>query len=213
MMQRKVALLLGFASLLALGTTVRADDFALTQTGAASTILAFSGFSTGGNVTVNGSNIVTGISKVPFNQLIVGSNTYVLTSGSLDLSGTTLTLDGAIPGLGINSSLALVTIQLGSSLINTGGASVLNVSINNATSITESAILLSDLGITGPVTSSLVGGGLIGTGGSGSFAVTSDTLAASVTPGAVPEPATLSLLGIGLAGIAWFARRRSAQRL
>jgi hypothetical protein len=183
--------------------------------GHSAAMLSLTGNATGGTVTTNGSNEVTSLSDVPYNILFATNTgtTYSDLSGSLNLidSGSVLELDGAIPSLGINTSIELIDITLSGPLLNEGGSSPLNVDIPSTTSVTESATLLNALGITTPVVSDLFGGGLIGQGSNGLYDVTSDTMLIEVSPAPAPEPGGLLLLGAGLLGIAWFARKRLFQ--
>lgn len=182
-------------------------------------ILSATGNLTGGTVTVNSSNVVTALSDVPYNLLVVeileggppSVSSYPDFSADLNLidGGTVLELDGVIPSLGINSSIALMDITLAGPLINIGGAPVLDVAIPNTTSITESVTLLNALGITGELTSTLGNNsGLIGQGSNGIYDVTSDTLGVQL---AAPEPGTLPLLAVSLFALALILRKKVFQ--
>jgi len=138
-----------------------------------------------GTVTGNGSNVVTGISNMSLDDLTVQASggtscssfcepfNYGVTSGELNLHGTTLVLEGEIPQIGINSETTLLTVHFANPLVAqylTGPGPNLSVEFPQAVSFTLSSTLLADLGIAGTLSNASVGGGILATGSKGSYA-------------------------------------------
>jgi hypothetical protein len=132
-----------------------------------------------GSVTVNGSNVVTGISNMSLDDLIVQTVNgppcvyvcqpaiYGITSGVLSLSGDTLVLDGKIPELGINSKTALLTVQFSGPVTAqniAGPGPNLFVGFPGTASLSFSQTLLSDLGIVGGIANASASGGIYASG-------------------------------------------------
>jgi hypothetical protein len=193
---------------------------ALAVPGYSETIIGFdvASINAGGVVTVNGSNVVTGITNVLYNEMTVevlgspgGPTDYTDLSATLNLAGNVLELTGDEPTLSVSSPPDLLDITLAAPLTGTVALNVLDVAFPSTTSVTVSPALLIALGITGPVTSTLFNSGLVGSGADGSYDITSETLGIEITSAAAPEPGTLPLLGIGLLGIALFLRKRLFQ--
>ena len=138
-----------------------------------------------GLVTVNKSDVVTGISNMSLDELTVQTITgagcpsfcvpssFGVTSGELNLNGTTMVLEGEIPQIGINSETALLTVHFAGPLTAqniSGPGPDLFVSFPNTASLVLSQTLLTDLGITGKLTDATAGGGIFATGSNGSYA-------------------------------------------
>jgi hypothetical protein len=193
---------------------------ALAGPGHSETIIGFDVANTnaGGVVTLNGSNVVTGITNVLYNEMTVevlgtpgGPTDYTDLSATLNLVGNVLELTGNEPTLGVSSPPDLVDITLPGPLTGTVALNVLNVAFPSTTSVTVSPALLTALGITGPITSTLFNSGLVGSGANGLYDITSETLSLEIASAPAPEPGSLALLGIGLLGIALFLRKRLFQ--
>jgi hypothetical protein len=137
-----------------------------------------------GLVTVNKSDVVTGISNMSLDeltvQIITGTgcpsfcipSSFGVTTGELNLHGTTLVLEGEVPQLGINSETALLTVHFAGPVTAqniSGPGPDLFVSFPNSASVVLSRTLLTDLGITGKLTDVSAGGGLFATGSNGSY--------------------------------------------
>jgi hypothetical protein len=137
-----------------------------------------------GSVTVNSSDVVTRISNMSLDELTVQTigntsctpfcvpPTYNITSGTLNLNGTTLVLEGEIPQIGINSETALLTVHFAGPLTAqsiAGPGPNLSVSFPNAASLILSPKLMADLGFTGKITDASAGGGIFATGSNGSY--------------------------------------------
>jgi hypothetical protein len=137
-----------------------------------------------GVVTVNKADVVTGISNMSLDELTVQTITGVgcpsfcvpssfgVTSGELNLHGTTLVLEGEIPQIGINSETALLTVHFAGPLTAqniSGPGPDLFVSFPNTASLVLSQTLLADLGIKGKITDASAGGGIFATGSTGSY--------------------------------------------
>jgi hypothetical protein len=137
-----------------------------------------------GLVTVDKAGVVTGISNMSLDELTVQTiagagcitfcvpSSFGVTSGELNLHGTTLVLEGEIPQIGIDSETALLTIHFASPLTGqniSGPGPNLLVSFPDAASLVLSHALLTDLGIAGKITDASAGGGIFATGSKGSY--------------------------------------------
>jgi hypothetical protein len=138
-----------------------------------------------GTVSVNNSDVVTSISNMSLDQLTVQTITgsgcpsfcepasFGVTSGELNLHGTTLVLEGEIPQIGLNSETTLLTIHFTAPLTGqsiSGPGPNLSVSFPNTASFVLSQTLLADLGIAGKIMDASAGGGIFATGSKGSYA-------------------------------------------
>jgi hypothetical protein len=109
------------------------------------------------------------------------------------------------------------TVATANVIASGNGSNPLNVNFGStATNFTD--LLLTDLGYQSSAVTSLYSGGAVGPDGTGSgstytFSPTSETLDLVVTGNAIvtPEPVSFLLMGVGLLGTAWFARRRTAR--
>jgi hypothetical protein len=224
---------LGFGAALALGSLAvpsQASVFlAFSTTATGGTFAMPSG-------TTNGTFSLSAVSGVLFTRLTVtndaissdngaftltgtGSGNCTSASGAtMSLSGNTLSLWGAISGApfsNLSSGCNLLasftdTNSGGFTGVSSGTGTSATVSLNNATSITESALLLSDLSVAAsstPGTALLSGAGWSGSGSSGSFSSTSEQFTFSLVQ--TPEPFSFLLMGTGLAAIILIARKRS----
>jgi hypothetical protein len=137
-----------------------------------------------GVVTVDKSDLVTGIANMSLDELTVQTITgtgcpsfcvpssFGVTSGELNLHGTTLVLEGEIPQIGINSETALLTVHFAGPLTAqniSGPGPDLFVSFPNTASLVLSQTLLADLGIKGKITDASAGGGIFASGSNGSY--------------------------------------------
>ena len=212
----------GFAKLI-LGA---AATLCIASPGYSSYIVSFTGQPNNlGSVTVDpGTEQVTGLSAVPFADLSLTNTTtltttnYSLDSATLGLNAGVLTLSGevfnstntvALPGLGTIEPL--VTIVLKSALANLGTSSQLNITNANASAVTINAQLLADLTVPTPISASLMGLGVIGSGTNFTYTVDSDTLTlgAAQIP-TTPEPVSYVVCGSGLAALLLLKWRKSA---
>jgi hypothetical protein len=137
-----------------------------------------------GLVSVNKSDVVIGISNMSLDDLTVQSITgsgcpsycepvsFGVTSGELNLHGTTLVLQGEIPQIGINSETTLLTVHFGAPLTGqtiSGPGPNLSVSFPDTASFVLPQTLLADLGIAGKITDASAGGGIFATGAKGTY--------------------------------------------
>src|SRR5665213_952737 len=137
-----------------------------------------------GLVTVNSSNVVTGIANMSLDELTVQTITgagcppfcvppmFGVTAGELNLHGTTLVLEGEIPQIGINAETTLLTVHFAAPLTAqniSGPGPNLFVSFPDGATLVLSQTLLTDLGITGKITDVSEGGEIFATGSKGSY--------------------------------------------
>jgi hypothetical protein len=210
--------------------------------GKASVFLAFSNTVTGGTFTIPGAgntNTTLGIgalSGVIFNKLTVSFDSVAADNGAWSVTGTgsgnctnssggtmslvgnTLSLWGAITGApfanlssGCNL-LASFTDTNGFKGVSSSNGTIGTVSLNNATSISESALLLGDLSVAGNDTPAglLAGSAIGGTSptANSSFSANSEQFTFSLTQ--TPEPVSWLLMGTGLAAMIVMARKKRA---
>jgi hypothetical protein len=163
-------------------------------------------------------------------QISGGSNMY-LVGDTMTFYGSFGSCTGCGSGANLagygNSSTALVTFTYANGIdyntsgtgtgfyTNTPAQTTISVFFGAATSISESAGLLSLLGDTGSTTSQITGGTVTGSGGTGnspySFGATNESL--DVTISATPEPASFFLLGSSLLALFLYASRRQTVQI
>jgi hypothetical protein len=206
----------------------------------ASVFLAFSATAPGGGTYTMPSGTSNGTfslatASILFTTLIVSNDTFPGTNGTytltgtgsgnctnasgatLSLSGSTMTLWGAITGMaglssGCNSLVTFTDSNSGGFTgITTNGGTSSTVSLNNATSISESATLLTDLHVASNTSPGALGGGAgwsSGSGGNGSFTANSEQFTLALVQ--TPEPVSFLLVGTGLLAMICIAKKKSA---
>jgi hypothetical protein len=174
-------------------------------TGAGGSISAFSIYSfTGFTEQVNGGTI---------ENWAVTHSTWSYSAGTYTLDGDISCTSGICAGKNTGSTpIALLTIA-GAAPTYTTGLNTAAITIGAATSLTETATFLNDLGLTTPAGTPTVTGGATANGSTSPF-----TLTASATLGittsqiyTTPEPVSFLLFGTGLLAVTLFARRKSRQ--
>jgi len=170
---------------------------------------------------VQGTNIPVDLMKVTIGSVTTNYDTqgaYVTGSTtdptaavlSFDKNTNTLTIVGGISALGISTGTTLLTMtgNFNTFSLTTPGA---GFQLNASGLDVKSAVLLSDLGLSGTNWSyfGFTDGGSWTTGGSGAVVGSGTPVSTDFTNTAVPEPATLILLGLGLLGVG-IARKKIA---
>ena len=189
------------------------------------------------DVTVNTSNnTLSAFSAVPYNgTLQIGNAPDAADDGLWTInSAMTLTVVNGVDTFTLTGTITCFsTCTAGSNLNNVSGTleqfteatvpatgngtSHLLVAYQAATSFTD--VLMDDIGFASNAATTITSGGVtssangtqVGSSSSYTFSPTSETLDLTVVGNAAPEPVSFYLMGGGLLGIAWFARRRSVR--
>jgi hypothetical protein len=147
-------------------------------------LLEFADNTATGVITLNKADVVTSIANMSLDELTVQTitgtgcplfcvpNAFGVTSGELNLRGSTLVLEGEIPQIGINSQTTLLTVHFAGPLsaqIISGPGPDLFISFPDTSSLALSHRLLKDLGIAGQITDASAGGGIFASGSKGSY--------------------------------------------